>query len=93
MMTVPDDTRPEWDARLAMIETNAQRVVARYVGAVLGIAVEDEGTRDYFVSRLQAIVDTHEWARDLTFRVVPVDRGDPVDVRRQWTRHGEGTSC
>ena len=48
-----------------------------------GVAVDDERKRDYFVPRLQKIVDEQTWAVHLTFRVVPMDGAAAVDVKKQ----------
>ena len=52
------------------------------------VAVDDEAKRDYFLPRLQAILDGHTWARHLTFRVVPVMGGEPVDLRATTPEEG-----
>jgi hypothetical protein len=76
-----DDAVPEhWDEELERIETHARHIVTHHKAtAVIGVAVDDNRKRDYFIPRLQAIL-RHEWARHLTFRVVPVLGGTSVDL-------------
>lgn len=75
---------PHWDEEIARIKAHAAHLAtAHNATMVMGVAVDDERKRDYFVLRLQAIVDNETWARHLTFRVVPMLGGAPVDVRRR----------
>ena len=75
-----------WDDELRNIETHARHLVTHHKAtAVIGIAVDDERKRDYFVPRLRTIC-ANEWARYLTFRVIPMLGGAPIEVT--WT---EGT--
>ncbi len=47
---------------------------------MIGVAVDDETKRDYFVPRLQKILDNNDWAKGLTFRIVPM-RGATIDLK------------
>lgn len=67
-----------WDAEIQRIQDHAQHLaLAHKATAVMGVAVDDAAKRDYFIPRLQRILDQHTWARHLTFRVVPMN-GDSV---------------
>ena len=62
---------------------HAQHVaLAHKATAIIGVAVDDEQKRDYFVPRLRKILE-HTWARYLTFRVVPMLGGTPIDIKRE----------
>lgn len=75
---------PHWDEELTQVEIHAQHLaLAHKATAVCGVAVDDERKRDYFVPRLQKIVDEQTWAAHLTFRVVPMDGAAAVDVKKQ----------
>lgn len=75
-MTTPG----HWDAEIAGIEHHARHHATHHKAtAILGVAVDDERKRDYFVPRLQKILDENTWARHITFRVVPM-QGQPVDL-------------
>ena len=72
-----------WDEELSRVEAHAQHVaLAHKATAVIGVAVDDERKRDYFVPRLQKIVDDHTWSAHLTFRVVPMNGGEVVEVKK-----------
>ena len=72
-----------WDREIEKVELHARHwALAHKATAVFGVAVDDERKRDYFVPRLQRIVDENTWARHVTFRVVPIDGAAPVDVAR-----------
>lgn len=66
----------EWDMQLRRLEDHARTIVIHKPDAVLGVVVNDLEHRDYFVPRLRAILE-YEWARQLTFKVGPID-GEPV---------------
>lgn len=67
---------PHWDIEIARIKDGAFHHVAFHKAtAVMAVAVDDEGKRDYFVPRLQKILDENTWAKHLTFRVVPMSGG------------------
>jgi hypothetical protein len=74
------DHPPHWDVELQRLESHAQHVASHKATAVIGVAVDDDRKRDYFVPRLQQILNDHAWAQSLTFRVVPVMGGTPVDL-------------
>lgn len=70
-----------WDLELRRIEETAQHMVTHHKAtAQIGVAVDDERKRDYFVPRLQAILDGNTWARHITFRVVPMNGAGYVDL-------------
>jgi hypothetical protein len=69
-----------WDVEIARIEVHARHFALTKPSAIMGVAVDDETKRDYFVPRLQRILDDNAWARHLTFRVVPVNGADSIDV-------------
>lgn len=73
---------PHWDEELRRIAIRAKEFAEIKPDAVLGVAVDDERKRDYFVPRLQKILDDHAWANRLTFRVVPVMGGEFIDLKR-----------
>jgi len=69
-----------WDAEIQKIETHSKHLVTHKPDAMIGIAVDDERKRDYFVPRLQKILDANAWAKGLTFRIVPMV-GSPIDLK------------
>ena len=72
---------PHWDDELRNIESHARHLVTHHKAtAVLGVAVDDERKRDYFVPRLRKILE-NDWARHLTFRVVPMMGGAVMELR------------
>ena len=76
------DPPAHWDLELQKIEKHAQHLaLAHKATALLGVAVDDEQKRDYFVPRLQKILDDNTWARYLTFRIVPMMGGAPIELR------------
>ena len=69
-----------WDIEIATIEKHARHLATHHKAtATVGVAVDDERKRDYFVPRLQKILDENTWARHITFRVVPMT-GTYVDL-------------
>lgn len=80
MTTRYESTPPHWDEELQRIEAHARHIVSHHKAtAVLGVAVDDERKRDYFVPRLTKLLE-HDWARYLTFRVVPIEGGEPIEL-------------
>jgi hypothetical protein len=83
-----------WDAELAAIESHARHLaLAHKATATLGVAVDDERKRDYFVPRLQKMLDDNTWARHLTFRVVPLFGGAPIDITASSPGGGNGSAA
>lgn len=77
-------TPPHWDTELQRVEEHARHIaIGHKATAKLGVAVDDERKRDYFVPRLQKIVDENMWAAHLTFRVVPMNGSASIDVTRR----------
>ncbi len=75
------ETPPHWDVELQRIEDHARHLaLAHKATAVLGVAVDDERKRDYFVPRLQKLLDENTWAQHLTFRVVPMNGSEPREL-------------
>jgi hypothetical protein len=74
-------TPPQWDEEIRRIEKHAAHfATAHKATATMAVAVDDERKRDYFVPRLQKIIDNNTWAAHLTFRVVPVNGSAPIEV-------------
>lgn len=74
----------DWDEQIERLKAHARHVALSHKhNAVAGVAVDNERKRDYFVPRLQAILDTEFWAEDLTFRIVPMMGGEPIELRRR----------
>lgn len=72
-----------WDEELRKIESHARHMVTYHKAtAVLLVAVDDERKRDYFVPRLRKMLADNDWARHLTFRVVPIMGGAAIDLTR-----------
>lgn len=69
-----------WDAEIARVEEHTRRMFANCARRI-GVAVDDERKRDYFMPRLQKILDENDWARNITFRIVPMV-GRSVDLTR-----------
>jgi hypothetical protein len=70
-----------WDAELEVIANRTRHMVTHHKATVvIAVAVDDERKRDYFVPRLQKILDEQTWARYVTFRVVPMV-GQYVELR------------
>lgn len=77
------DHPPHWDIELGRIEEGARHhALAHKATAVIGVAVDDERKRDYFVPRLRKMLDENTWARHLTFRVIPMT-GEPVELKAE----------
>lgn len=75
--------KPEdrWDIEIARLEEHARHVALSHKAtAVLGVAVDDAEKRDYFVPRLQRILNENTWARHLTFKVVPMLGGEFMEL-------------
>ena len=73
-----------WDTELQRIEQHARHLALSHKAtAVVAVAVDDARKRDYFLPRLQRMLDQHTWARYLTIRVVPVLGGDVHDLRAE----------
>lgn len=70
-----------WDEEIRRIADGARHLVTHHKAtAVIGVAVDDERKRDYFAPRLCEIL-AHGWARYLTFRVVPMMGGEPIELK------------
>lgn len=80
-MTSRSKIPPHWDLELRRIEESALHMVTQHKAtAIFAVAVDDERKRDYFVPRLRQILKK-EWARHLTFRVVPIMGGEPLELK------------
>lgn len=79
---------PHWDEELRRIGIRAKEIAEIKPDARMGVAVDDERKRDYFIPRLQKILDDNAWADRLIFSVIPVLSGEPIDLRRR--AMGEG---
>lgn len=72
-----------WDQEIELIIAKTQHMVTHHKAtAMIGIAVDDAKKRDYFVSRLQKVLNENEWARHITFRIVPMT-DTYIDLKRE----------
>lgn len=81
MIPSPDPAPAHWDQEIERIKQHASHLATAHKATmVCGVAVDNEAKRDYFIPRLQAILDEHTWAKHLTFRVVPMNGAKHVDL-------------
>ena len=78
-----DLSAQHWDEELRRVGIRAKELAEVKPDALIAVAVDDERKRDYFVPRLQKILDDNEWAARITFRVVPVNGGAYNDLTRR----------
>lgn len=82
-----------WDEEIERVKQHARHLAESQPTAVVGVAVDDERKRDYFVPRLRAIF-AEPWAVGLTFKVVPMLGGEPtLQAREETERWGERERC
>lgn len=73
-------TPEAWDAELKKIEAGLPQIVARKPNATIGVAVDDDLKRDYFVPRLQEMLDRNPYLSRATISVIPMT-GTHIDLR------------
>jgi len=67
---------PHWDEEIRVLKTKVAEMVAKGKvppAGIVGVGVDDTTKRDYFVPRLQTILDDTRWP--ITFRVITVEDG------------------
>ncbi len=72
-----------WDDQIRVIEEKAPEVFRIKPDAIIGVAVDDAEKRDYFMPRLQAMLNRHQ--RTGTFRII-VMSGEPAIFLRARTK-------
>lgn len=81
-MTDRPRTPEAWDRELETIEANLPIMASQKPDAKVGIAVDDAEKRDYFVPRIQAILNRHVCLSRIKVEVIPM-RGQPVSLKRE----------
>ena len=70
-----------WDLEIAKIGERLPDIFRNKPDAAVGVAVDDAKKRDYFVPRLQRLMNERQFPGTLC--VIPVNNDPAVDVRAQ----------
>jgi hypothetical protein len=73
---VVDNPPEHWDVELKVLKNKTAKMIATgklRPNGIVGVGVDDVEKRDYFIPRLQAMLDDTRWT--IIFRIITIEDG------------------